>query len=484
MSTDLAPSPGRARALRLALLSGLLGGCLSNPGAPPPEGLLLSPIAVAMQQPEVGAPTHLMVLNSNFNLRYNSGSLQNYDLAVMNQAIDEACVAPHAGLTDEECRETEGCAVAENCVIVPDGLDDVDDAGGQLLITRRAGLITGEVRVSSYGSTIALNAAGDRAYLGIRSDADITYVDVDVASGGLTCGERADVVHRCGDAFRHTDQSLAQARDIELPPDPLGINVRPLEDLVAGETGSALLVVHRSGAVSYLIDRGDGVTLVDTLTGLGDELLAASFGPDQRIWVPSAVSPLLTRVGVTLDGVADDVAEDGLVYNAGFARVVGVTGDGSLDARGVGFDSEGNTLVLTRSPGSLVVADGGIRPDGTLSVLASIEIGVGPSRMKVVTLRGREYVFVSCFDSRDVYIVDLLTRELTAVVRGMSGPFEFEIDVVRERAYVADFRTSVIRVVDLVPMLSCADEPGMTDRECAPELIGLVGRPTALQGGL
>ena len=502
MSTDLAPSPdraprvasregrglshvlGRARALRLALLSGLLGGCLSNPGAPPPEGLLLSPIAVAMRQPDTGAPTHLMVLNSNFNLRYNAGSLQSYDLTVLNQAIDEVCVAPRAGLTDEQCRDTEGCAVAANCVIVPDVLDQVDDAGGQLLITRLPGLISGEVRVGSYGSTIALNATGDRAYLGIRSDADITSVDVDLASGGLACGDSADVVHRCTGAFRHVDQSFAAARDIELPTDPLGISVRPLDELVAGETGSALLVVHRAGAVSYLIDRGDGLVLVDTLTGLSDELLAASFGPDERVWMPSAVSPLITRVGVTLDGMADQVAEDGLVYNAGIARVVGVTGDGTLDARGVAFDSAGNALVLTRQPGTLVVANGGIQPDGTLSIADSIEVGVGPSRLRVATLHGREFAFVSCFDSRDVYVVDLLTREVAAVMRGMSGPFEFEIDAVRERVYVADFRTSVIRVVDLAPMLACLDEPGMIDRECAPELLGLVGRPTTLGGGL
>lgn len=484
MSTDPAPSTGRVRAVRLALLSGLLGGCLSNPGAPPPEGLLLSPIAVAMRQPETGAPTHLMVLNSNFNLRYNSGSLQHYDLAVLNQAIDEVCVAPRAGLTNAQCRETEGCAVADSCVIVPDILEDVDDAGGQLLVTPRAGLIVSEVRVSSYGSTIALNEAGDRAYLGIRSDADITYVDVDVASGGLSCGESSNVVHRCGDAYRHVDQSLAAARDIELPTDPLGIAVRPLDDLVAGETGSAVMVVHRAGAVSYLIDRGDGLTLVDTFTGLAEELLAASLGPDGRVWIPSSISPLISRVGVTLDGSADEVAEDGLVYNAGFARVVGVTGDGTLDARGIAFDSNGNALVLTRSPGTLIIADGGLQPDGTLTVAASVEIGVGPSRLRVAMLRGREFAFISCFDSRDVYVVDLEARELTAVVRGMSGPFEFEIDVQRERAYVADFRTSVVRVVDLTPMLNCYDEPGMTDRECTPQLLGLLGRPTGLEGGL
>ncbi|MBK6580959.1 MAG: hypothetical protein IPG17_33360 [Sandaracinaceae bacterium] len=102
----------------------------------------------------------------------------------------------------------------------------------------------------------------------------------------------------------------------------------------------------------------------------------------------------------------------------------------------------------------------------------------------MATLHGREFAFVSCFDSRDVYVVDLLTREVAAVMRGMSGPFEFEIDAVRERVYVADFRTSVIRVVDLAPMLACLDEPGMIDRECAPELLGLVGRPTTLDGGL
>ena len=99
-------------------------------------------------------------------------------------------------------------------------------------------------------------------------------------------------------------------------------------------------------------------------------------------------------------------------------------------------------------------------------------------------LRGREFAFISCFDSRDVYVVDLEARELTAVVRGMSGPFEFEIDVQRERAYVADFRTSVVRVVDLTPMLNCYDEPGMTGRECTPQLLGLLGRPTGLEGGL
>jgi hypothetical protein len=189
--------------------------------------------------------------------------------------------------------------------------------------------------VGSYGSTIALNATGDRAYLGIRSDADITSVDVDLASGGLTCGDSADVVHRCTDAFRQVDQSFAAARDIELPTDPLGISVRPLAELVAGETGSALLVVHRAGAVSYLIDRGDGLVLVDTLTGLSDELLAASFGPDERVWVPSAVSPLITRVGVTLDGWRTRWPKT--VWSTTPASLVwsGVTGDGTLDARGV-----------------------------------------------------------------------------------------------------------------------------------------------------
>jgi DNA-binding beta-propeller fold protein YncE len=244
------------------------------------------------------------------------------------------------------------------------------------------------------------------------------------------------------------------------------------------------VVAHRSGAASFMIDRGDGLTLVDSLEGFSEELLATTLGPDGKVWIPSSLSPLIARLGIGLDGSADVVAEDGLLYNAGLARVGGVTGDGALDARAVAFDAAGNALVLTRFPGTLVLADGGLQPDGSLSVVASIEVGVGPSRLRVASLHGREFAFVSCFDSRDVYVVDLVARELAAVVRGMTGPFEFEVDTVRERAYIADFRTSVIRVVDLAPMLTCLDAPGEPNRECAPELIGLVGRPTTLQGGI
>lgn len=465
------------------MLVGLLCSCLSNPGEAPPTGLLLSPIATAMRQPSSGAPTHLLVLNSNFNLRYAGGSLHSYDLDVLNATIDAACVAPRAGLSDAECRETEGCAVPEACVVVPEQLERVDDAGGQLIVTTAPGLLVGEVRVGSYGSSVALDAAGERVYLGIRADADITVVDLE-ADGGLRCGGNAGEVHECDAAHRHVDQTLAAARGLSLQPDPLGLSVRPLADLVAGEEGSAIIVAHRSGTASFLIDRGDGLTMVDSIDGFSSELIAATLGPDGAVWMPSALSPLIARIGVGLDGSADIAVEDGLLYNAGLARVAGVTGDGTLDARGVAFDSQGNTLVLTRLPGTLVVAQGGLQPDGRLSVVDSVEVGVGPSRLRVVTLHGREFAFVSCFDSRDVYVVDLVARELTAVVRGMTGPFEFEVDTVRERAYIADFRTSVLRVVDLAPMLACLDEPGVPGRECAPQLLGLIGRPTTLQGGL
>ena len=192
------------------MLVGLLCSCLSNPGEAPPTGLLLSPIATAMRQPSSGAPTHLLVLNSNFNLRYAGGSLHSYDLDVLNATIDAACVAPRAGLSDAECRETEGCAVPEACVVVPEQLERVDDAGGQLIVTTAPGLLVGEVRVGSYGSSVALDAAGERVYLGIRADADITVVDLE-ADGGLRCGGNAGEVHECDAAHRHVDQTLAAA---------------------------------------------------------------------------------------------------------------------------------------------------------------------------------------------------------------------------------------------------------------------------------
>ena len=483
LTRPLAPSraAGARVARRGALAAALvaaLGGCLDNPGEAPPAGALLTPIATGLSSSSGGAPGFLYVLNSNFDVRYNSGSFQSYDLNVLETAMTDACVTPRAGLTDEECIASATCAPPENCVVVPEELAPVDDAGGDLLVTRVSGLLVGEVLVGSYGSDLVLDDAGQTAYLTIRSNRDVTRVEIDPATGGLSCDESAGS-RRCGRSATESDTEAATARDVTYPADPLAIVARPLSSVEAGASGTALFVTHRSGALSYLVDRGAGVTLVDSLAGLGIETVASAYGPDDLVWVTSSLSSNVQRVGLLADASGGTTAEDAFLYDAGAARLSGV---GAVDARAVAFDSEGHTLILTRTPGSLVIASGLPDANNELTAIASVDIGAGPARLQLATLAGRELAFVSCYDSRDMYVVDVRARSLTAVIRGMSGPFDFELDPTRNRLYVADFRTSVLRVVDLEPLVTCLSNPGMLGVECAPELIGLVGRPAAAPG--
>jgi DNA-binding beta-propeller fold protein YncE len=85
----------RTRRGRAALVALGLSACtLDNPGVALPEGTIAYPIGIALS-PEVnddGAPRFLYVANANFDLRYNAGSLQSYDLDALAAYVhDQRC---------------------------------------------------------------------------------------------------------------------------------------------------------------------------------------------------------------------------------------------------------------------------------------------------------------------------------------------------------------------------------------------------------
>ena len=82
-------------------------------------------------------------------------------------------------------------------------------------------------------------------------------------------------------------------------------------------------------------------------------------------------------------------------------------------------------------------------------------------------------------------MIDVDASRLVGIVRGLGGPFELAVDVRRRRVYVLDFRSSVIRVIDLEPMFACLNDATF-DRaqdaaECSPLTLGIVGRPRAVR---
>src|SRR5262245_34671525 len=72
----------------ISISSGLAACNLDNPGDDPPEGELYLPAGVLMSAATADTPARfLYVVNANFDLRYNSGSLQAFDLDAVDEAV-------------------------------------------------------------------------------------------------------------------------------------------------------------------------------------------------------------------------------------------------------------------------------------------------------------------------------------------------------------------------------------------------------------
>lgn len=470
----------------------LFSGC-DNTGEPPPVGRLVFPIALGISPDG----NHLYVANSNFDLRYNAGSLHSYDLEALERSLPSFVDDPAA-----RCN-ADGIDV-DTCGVIPiederdDLLDDIDPV---------ANLLVDQVRIGSYtdGLAVARLGASDRLYLPVRSDANLTFVDADDRGCFQCTGETVDCTlnrettlgRPCDDAHRRGDDEEATLRDIELPADPVGVTVGPLNDVIRGPSmdpvdGNYVLFAHRDGRASLFFDQPVGGSLapvlIHTLSGLPTELVDITIEPETQLaWLPSALNPVVGRVGIAFDGMTAD-PERSYLYNAGDLFMRGVdTGTVTRgDTRVIRFDPRpgvNRAYVLSRRPRALLVVD---TEDSvsSVNVIDAIEVGFGPSRLDIVSFPDpeRTLAFISCYDSRDVYVVDVDLGRLVGIVRGLGGPFELTVDVGRDRLYVLDFRSSVIRVIDLQPMFAClGDDMGTArDAECSPQQIGVVGRPVAV----
>lgn len=464
-------------------LCAALSGC-ANEGSPPPLGRIYFPTALGISP----SGDQLFVANSNFDLKYNRGSLQSYDLDQLNAVLDE-----HCGPRTREERD--------RCGVIPEE-DPRPDLTGNIDLLRVSGLLISEVIIGSYANGMGVSPMNDgaRIYMPVRSDANLTFVDVD-AEGCLSCGGAANACdldetqrHECTDAFRSGDDESATVRGIELPADPVALTVGPVTDLVSFDApGSYVLMAHRGGRVSLFLDALEGGSvaprLVHTIEGLPTELVTLSVDPRSHIaWIPNASLPEVSRVGVAID---DDLGalDRSFLYDAGSLRLSGIdTGRNGLgDTRAVQFDPRpdvSRAYVLSRRPRALLAVNTE-ENFGRAEILDIVEVGNGPSRLQVeqFTDSDRTLAFISCFDSRDLYVVDVEAARLVGIVRGLGGPFELAVDVRRNRLYLTDFAQSVIRVLDLQPMFDCLedDEFGAVTRECTPAPLGFIGRPRPVQ---
>jgi hypothetical protein len=124
--------------------------------------------------------------------------------------------------------------------------------------------------------------------------------------------------------------------------------------------------------------------------------------------------------------------------------------------------AQDRALIVSQQPSALLVADinQARNAPGHAQVQATAVVGPGATRVVVGDFGGQPLAVVGSFASREISVIELSTMLARAVVPNLSGPFALALDEPRKLLYVDDFRSSVIRIIDLAPVLD-------------PELTGL-----------
>ena len=293
--TRLRPPMPRIRRKPL-LLCLLLSGCFStDSGVEAPLERIYFPVGVALSD----AGDRLFVAKSDFDLQFNSGTLQLYDAAALRALLPRYCDDDSACNTGETCdnRSLDGEAPTYWCVEPASGATPLDvcarampslsarrgenllnlstqspsallnqpgrcgpiDAGQYDLRvdTVRIGAFVSDLivvpRSDGTGTTDAgSQSSGDvRLLMPVRGDATLHWVDVNDGARGkgeLDCGQDpssrvCDANHRRGD-----DSATENSRGVELPSEPFAV--------AASSDGDRILVTHQASGQLSLFTGG------------------------------------------------------------------------------------------------------------------------------------------------------------------------------------------------------------------------------------
>lgn len=393
----------------------LLCGCWpDSSGIDPPRDRLFFPTGLAL----AAGGDRLLVVNSNFDLRYNAGTV--------------AAIRVRGGGPEGEC--CAGCEV--RCVDT-----EIASCSGICRDARDESpfIAASETAVIGSGATdLAVSPDGRRAYVTVRGNGSLTYLDVDpdgIQRGGFLSCSADRSARRCDDAH-----AIVRTGDRRVPAEPYAVIADPEWVVVAHVT---------SGDVSFFRVRQGGPPTLERVVdsfptgsnGLARHPVSGWYfmvSRDSRYVYPFTVSATEWPVGT------------GPAVTIGRAIPVDVNDEGS-DSRFIAFSPAGDRAWITnRSPSTLIVVDVAGGTEGR--VVDTIEIGSGPSRLAVVPLDDERYlVVVVCFDARELYVIDPVLRAPIAVLRTGTGPHAIAADPSARRVYLANFGESTVWVFDLEP---------------------------------
>jgi hypothetical protein len=436
---------------------------LDNVGDPPPDADIYFPTGLFLSgQSEDSAPRYLYLLNSNFDLRYNRGSVQAFNL----DSLDAKLTCAEKGL---ECQ-----------VPSTDALED-------------------EVLVPSLATSYNVSPDRKRLYVTTRTDKSLLYIDLDEGASGdavLNCDEGPE--RRCSDGRRRGADSAENKRGAVFPGEPVSMVSLPAASAApgldaSGASGNFLMVAHRWGQVSLFHDPGGTAppTLIHVLDGVPLEPTGIEFDPVSHLAYLSlfyraaanGAPRLLSRLGLSVEGQGDAL-EASYTYDAGSVVIDGVAPQRNTRTLRMNPARAGQLLVTGDRPASLMFVDVASAADPGVSLATPtvpareiVTVGDGPMRMTFGKIGDREIVAVSCFDAKQLYLIDAVRSTIVGVLHNLNGPFDLGIDSARKRLYLADFRSSAVLVVDLSKLA----EQGAGSVDTDLPIIGMLGIPKVVQ---
>jgi YVTN family beta-propeller protein len=483
-----------ARPLLLVALAAL-GGCritLDDPGSDPPGAQLYYPTGVTVDLTE----PLLFVSNGNSDLRYGGGTLQIVDLQLLHETLDRVRAT---GVGDDECR-----------------IDPLDPG---LVNCAPARFILGAstIKLGNFAGDIILRDLGNdrrRLFVNVRGDPSITWIDADVNAARRRSAEArlldcfdAPAPPRGYDAANNSpppdgcaashvlqnylcvgqpdcDTPDERRSGQNIPTEPFGMaldeGLRP-----DGKPYARLLVSHLSQGRVMLVDVlaapfaqhvSTQFFQADQQNRRGAFALAPrrSGDPDTLWYLTSSVQPLIATFRV---------AELGVVVPAGNFALGGAFPVGN-DVRDIAFEPGGaRAFFAQNNPPSLAVLDTRLRaepPQAGLprnDVVDRVDVCQSPSQIRIderlvpgaggAPPRRQTRVYVTCFTSNQVMVVDPDLARVTDIVQVGRGPNDVAFyprsadgsgvlldpksGASRRFAYVSHFSEHTLGVIDVTP---------------------------------
>jgi hypothetical protein len=469
------------RLIQLVIPGVFLSGCFgAGEGVEVPQDEIYFPVGLAVAKDA----KHLFVVSSDFDLQYNGGAVQSYDLSKLHAALPQLCV------TDADC---EGAPQGTQCQ--PGGMCASDGAatpcaqgdrsdGDRLLFPGRCKPIdpkplqTSAVKIGAFATDAILRerqagpGLAERLFVPVRGDSTLHWIDTE--DGQLECGQAGDGA--CNDQHRAGDDPSENVRGLKLNAEPFAID--------ADAAGTRIVVTNQTtGTASLFTNEWVGDQGPKLAFALASERIPRR--PVGVAAVPESPDAFMLTFRDSAQVRLIRFASDGGPSDENDQRPYLIDGGGvSIDANSVGSDSRGiaidgsarraatarcavddaqclseanlvplDVYVANRAPSTLLI--GRTRPPQEYpSFFESIALTAGPSRVivgQVTTPSGTSEtrVFVACFDSRRIFVYDPQRSRIETEILTGRGPHALVVDEERKLLYVGHFTDSYVGVYSL-----------------------------------